>query len=149
MLSAPVLLATDYQLDDFACAVDSLDDWLKRRAYPESSQRSISHLRCNRRKKSCRLLLSCLRRIGIKRYTHLNSSQDASYLFLSPFLAVLLLINPIKAEDLVLPYFKMPSFARRKLEVFLAYTDFLYMRFQLRQRLSMSIMGSSPHRHNL
>jgi GNAT superfamily N-acetyltransferase len=34
MLSAPVLLATDYQLDDFACAVDSLDDWLKRRAYP-------------------------------------------------------------------------------------------------------------------
>ena len=34
MLSAPVLLAADYQLDDFACGVDSLDDWLKRRAYP-------------------------------------------------------------------------------------------------------------------
>jgi len=34
MLSAPVLLAADYQLDDFACGVDSLDDWLKRRAHP-------------------------------------------------------------------------------------------------------------------
>ena len=34
MLSAPALLAADYQLDDFACGVDSLDDWLKRRAYP-------------------------------------------------------------------------------------------------------------------
>ena len=34
MLSAPVLLAADCQLDDFACGVDSLDDWLKRRAYP-------------------------------------------------------------------------------------------------------------------
>ena len=34
MLSAPVLLAAGYQLDDFACGVDSLDDWLKRRAYP-------------------------------------------------------------------------------------------------------------------
>jgi len=34
MLPAPVLLAADYQLDDFACGVDSLDDWLKRRAYP-------------------------------------------------------------------------------------------------------------------
>ena len=34
MLSAPVLLAVDYQLDDFACGVDSLDDWLKGRAYP-------------------------------------------------------------------------------------------------------------------
>ena len=34
MLSAPVLLTADYQLDDFACGVDSLDDWLKRRAYP-------------------------------------------------------------------------------------------------------------------
>ena len=34
MLSSPILLATDYQLDDFACGVDSLDDWLKRRAHP-------------------------------------------------------------------------------------------------------------------
>jgi GNAT superfamily N-acetyltransferase len=34
MLSPPVLLAVDHQLDDFACGVDSLDDWLKRRAHP-------------------------------------------------------------------------------------------------------------------
>jgi GNAT superfamily N-acetyltransferase len=34
MLSSPILLAADYQLDDFACGVDCLDDWLKRRAYP-------------------------------------------------------------------------------------------------------------------
>lgn len=34
MLSSPVLLAADDQLDDFACGVDSLDDWLKRRAHP-------------------------------------------------------------------------------------------------------------------
>lgn len=34
MLSSPVLLAADNQLDDFACGVDSLDDWLKRRAHP-------------------------------------------------------------------------------------------------------------------
>lgn len=34
MLSSPVLLTADYQLDDFACGVDSLDDWLKKRAYP-------------------------------------------------------------------------------------------------------------------
>ncbi|WP_020157688.1 GNAT family N-acetyltransferase [Methylobacter marinus] len=34
MLTAPVLLSTEHQLDDFACGVDSLDDWLKRRAYP-------------------------------------------------------------------------------------------------------------------
>ena len=34
MLSAPILLAADYQLDDFICGVDSLDDWLKRRAHP-------------------------------------------------------------------------------------------------------------------
>ena len=34
MLSSPVLLAADCQLDDFACGVDSLDDWLKRRAHP-------------------------------------------------------------------------------------------------------------------
>lgn len=33
-LPVPVLLSTDYQLDDFACGVDSLDDWLKRRAHP-------------------------------------------------------------------------------------------------------------------
>lgn len=34
MLSAPVLLTADYQLADFICGIDSLDDWLKRRAYP-------------------------------------------------------------------------------------------------------------------
>jgi GNAT superfamily N-acetyltransferase len=34
MLSAPVLLAEDFHIDDFVCGVDSLDDWLKRRAYP-------------------------------------------------------------------------------------------------------------------
>lgn len=34
MLSAPILLTADHQLDNFACGVDSLDDWLKRRAYP-------------------------------------------------------------------------------------------------------------------
>jgi GNAT superfamily N-acetyltransferase len=33
MLSFPILLATDHQLDDFVCGVDSLDDWLKKRAY--------------------------------------------------------------------------------------------------------------------
>lgn len=33
MLSSPILLATDHQLDDFACNVDSLNDWLKKRAY--------------------------------------------------------------------------------------------------------------------
>ena len=33
MLSSPILLATDHQLDDFACHVDSLNDWLKKRAY--------------------------------------------------------------------------------------------------------------------
>ena len=33
MLSSPILLATDHQLDDFACKVDSLNDWLKKRAY--------------------------------------------------------------------------------------------------------------------
>ena len=33
MLSFPILLATDHQLDGFACGVDSLDDWLKKRAY--------------------------------------------------------------------------------------------------------------------
>jgi GNAT superfamily N-acetyltransferase len=34
MLSSPILLTADYQLDDFACGIDSLDDWLKRRAHP-------------------------------------------------------------------------------------------------------------------
>jgi GNAT superfamily N-acetyltransferase len=34
MLSSPGLLTADHQLDDFVCGVDSLDDWLKRRAYP-------------------------------------------------------------------------------------------------------------------
>jgi GNAT superfamily N-acetyltransferase len=34
MLSSPVLLATDYQLGDFTCGVDSLDEWLKKRAHP-------------------------------------------------------------------------------------------------------------------
>lgn len=37
MLTAPVLLSTEHQLDDFACGVDSLDDWLRRRAYPNRS----------------------------------------------------------------------------------------------------------------
>jgi GNAT superfamily N-acetyltransferase len=34
MLSAPVLLTVNHQLTDFICGIDSLDDWLKRRAYP-------------------------------------------------------------------------------------------------------------------
>jgi GNAT superfamily N-acetyltransferase len=34
MLSAPILLSAEDQLDGFACGVDSLDDWLKRRAHP-------------------------------------------------------------------------------------------------------------------
>lgn len=34
MLSAPVSLTTEHRLDDFACGVESLDDWLKRRARP-------------------------------------------------------------------------------------------------------------------
>ena len=33
MLSSPILLAMNHQLDDFACHVDSLNDWLKKRAY--------------------------------------------------------------------------------------------------------------------
>lgn len=33
MLSSPILLATNHQLDDFACNVDSLNVWLKKRAY--------------------------------------------------------------------------------------------------------------------
>ena len=53
------------------------------------------------------------------------------------------------ANDRIIDCFKMPSFALRKLEVVLASADFLSMHFQLRQRLSMSIMGSSPHRHKL
>ena len=34
MLSAPGLLTADDQLNDFSCSIDSLDDWLKRRALP-------------------------------------------------------------------------------------------------------------------
>jgi GNAT superfamily N-acetyltransferase len=34
MLSHPVPLSAEHRLDDFACGVDSLDDWLKRRARP-------------------------------------------------------------------------------------------------------------------
>ena len=34
MLSPPALLAADHHLHDFACGVDTLDDWLKRRAHP-------------------------------------------------------------------------------------------------------------------
>lgn len=34
MLSAPILLTAAYQLDDFSCGVNSLDDWLKKRAIP-------------------------------------------------------------------------------------------------------------------
>lgn len=34
MLTSPGLLTADHQLDHFVCGVDSLDDWLKRRAYP-------------------------------------------------------------------------------------------------------------------
>lgn len=34
MLTAPVPLTAEHRLDDFACGVDSLDDWLKRRARP-------------------------------------------------------------------------------------------------------------------
>jgi len=34
MLSAPGLLTANDQLNDFSCSIDSLDDWLKRRALP-------------------------------------------------------------------------------------------------------------------
>lgn len=34
MLTAPKLLAKDHQLGDFCCGVAGLDDWLKKRAYP-------------------------------------------------------------------------------------------------------------------
>ncbi|MEQ1530181.1 MAG: GNAT family N-acetyltransferase [Methylococcales bacterium] len=34
MLSSPTLLTSDYQLNDFDCGVVGLDDWLKKRAYP-------------------------------------------------------------------------------------------------------------------
>jgi GNAT superfamily N-acetyltransferase len=34
MLTAPKLLTNDHQLGDFCCGVASLDDWLKKRAYP-------------------------------------------------------------------------------------------------------------------
>jgi len=33
VLSCPILLTKDHQLDDFSCNVDSLNDWLKKRAY--------------------------------------------------------------------------------------------------------------------
>ena len=33
MLSCPILLTKDHQLDDFSCNVDSLNDWLKKWAY--------------------------------------------------------------------------------------------------------------------
>ncbi len=33
-LSAPVLLSPEHALDDFTCGVAGLDEWLKRRAYP-------------------------------------------------------------------------------------------------------------------
>ena len=33
MLSSPTLLTKNHQLDTFACGVDSLDDWLKKRAF--------------------------------------------------------------------------------------------------------------------
>ena len=33
-LSAPLLLSAEHALDDFTCGVASLDEWLKRRAYP-------------------------------------------------------------------------------------------------------------------
>lgn len=33
MLSSPTLLTAQHQLDDFVCGVDSLDEWLKKRAY--------------------------------------------------------------------------------------------------------------------
>lgn len=33
-LSAPAPLTAEHRLDDFACGVDSFDDWLKRRARP-------------------------------------------------------------------------------------------------------------------
>jgi len=34
MLTAPGLLAKDHHLSEFCCGVASLDDWLKKRAYP-------------------------------------------------------------------------------------------------------------------
>lgn len=34
MLSSPVLLAADHQINQFNCNIDSLNDWLKKRAYP-------------------------------------------------------------------------------------------------------------------
>jgi len=34
MLSPPALLTKEHHLDSFSCGVASLDDWLKRRAYP-------------------------------------------------------------------------------------------------------------------
>lgn len=37
MLSSPCLLTGEFQLDGFACGVDSLDDWLKKRAFPNQA----------------------------------------------------------------------------------------------------------------
>ena len=34
MLSSPCLLTADHQLNDFSCGINSLDDWLKKRAFP-------------------------------------------------------------------------------------------------------------------
>jgi len=148
MLSAPVLLAVDYQLDDFACGVDSLDDWLKRRAYPNQvngASRTYVVTEGKRVVGYYCLASGALELSDTPTSIRCNMPDPVPVAILGR----LAVDNPVKAEDLGLPYFKMPSFARRKLEVFLAYADFLFMRFQLKQRLSMSIMGSSPHRHNL
>jgi GNAT superfamily N-acetyltransferase len=34
MLSSPILLTKEHSTGDFSCGIASLDDWLKRRAYP-------------------------------------------------------------------------------------------------------------------
>ncbi len=34
MLSSPILLNPDHQISQFNCNIDSLNDWLKKRAYP-------------------------------------------------------------------------------------------------------------------
>lgn len=51
MLSAPVLLTKEHHLDEFACGVASLDDWLKRRAYPNQiSGASRTYVVCDGQK---------------------------------------------------------------------------------------------------
>ncbi len=40
MLSAPVLLTNEQIRSEFACGVTTLDDWLKRRAYPNQASRA-------------------------------------------------------------------------------------------------------------